>query len=140
MEKKKDDWVKKRNDKVGFIGLLVLEGIVIGLGVVLAGMAIHGIYNVLESDEYLTDDSLPYRDMDNATYTYPATELARLAEGGTWLIFVGVAVLGASLAAALVFIIAVPGLKDEHLLRCHGDGEAKYCPSCGLKLSRLEKK
>ena len=32
------------------------------------------MYRVLKDDDYLTDDGLPYRDMANATYTYPVAE------------------------------------------------------------------
>jgi hypothetical protein len=29
--------------------------------------------------------------------------------------------------------------KKKHRMHCDGMGEKKYCPECGLKLSRLEK-
>lgn len=137
MPKEKKDWVSKRNEKIGIMRTVAIYGCILGAGLLFGGLATQTIYDVLQSDEYLTDDGLPYRDMNNATYTYPSSELDRLGEGATWQIYGGAMLLGSTIAIVGAMIYALPPKKDEHQLRCKGTGEWKYCPECGLKLSKL---
>jgi hypothetical protein len=86
--------------------------------------------------DHITDQDMPIRDYDNVTYTWSAEELADRAERGTPLLLIG---LGMFLAG-YAFLFVLIDDKQVHRLHCTGDGEWKYCPECGLKLSRLEKK
>lgn len=147
MDKKEKTWREKRNESMSSVLIMVLYGIVIGAVIVVAGLSMNGMYQTLKDDKYLTDDGLPYRDMVNATYTYPAKEIDRLSDGGLWLIAGGIALMGGGAAVAFAVMIVHPDTKDLHRSLCKAypgiektDPKIKYCPECGLKLSKLKKK
>lgn len=133
--------------------IVVLYGLLFaGVGgiLLLSGIAEKEMYEVLKDDEYLTDDGLAYRDMVNATYTYPVAEIDELGETSNRVIFTGGVMMGASFVVAFAVAWVVPEKKEIHSLLCRqwqdekfagkdGPEDMTYCPECGLKLSRLEK-
>ena len=153
-EKKKVERHWKAYKQKNGNGLIVLRyGLVfVGLGglVFLGGIQEKDMYQILKDDEYLTDDGLPYRDMANATYTYPVEKLDEMAEQSNWMIFAGAALMGASVVVTLAVAWVIPEKKEIHSMLCRqwqdeqfagkdGPEDMTYCPECGLKLSRLEK-
>ena len=140
--KEERHWKKYKSKRDNAILLMVYCALfaMIGAVIVMSGLSDSARYNTLKDDEYLTDDGLAYRDMDNATYTYPVSEINKLAKQSDWAIAIGIIVLVAS--ACLVFSIAwvMPEKTEIHTMLCNRTDEKTHCPECGLKLSRLKKK
>ena len=85
--------------------------------------------------DHLTNPSIPAKDLENATYTYTAHELLKMVYLPIYVLFGGLAFM----LGSLVMVYVNPSDKDLHIAGCKGDGDKKYSPECGLKLSRLEK-
>lgn len=139
--KEERHWKKyktKRNNAIVLMAYCAVLALIGGV-VLLSGLSEKTMYNTLKDDEYLTDDGLPYRDMGNATYTYPASEINELAERSDWAVALGIIVLVASAVVVLSIAWVMPEKREIHSMLCKGDGDKDYCPECGLKLSRLEK-
>lgn len=141
LTKEEKHWKKyknKRNNAILMVAYCMLFA-VLGAAVLMGGLTQKGMYNALKDDEYLTDDGLPYRDMANATYTYPASEIDEMAEDGNWSIALGIIILAACAIIVLVVVCIMPEKKEIHSMLCNGNGEKEFCSECGLKLSELEK-
>lgn len=132
---------KYKAKRENVIFLVVYCFLFAGLGalVFLGGVNEATMYQALKSDKYLTDDGLPYRDMANATYTYPAAEIDKLAESSNWMMAFGALVFAASIIILFAILWIAPEKKEIHMMLCKGQGEKEYCSECGLKLSKLEK-
>ena len=96
-------------------------------------------YNELRSDEYMNDPTIPYNERDNATYTFTDQWLKDTYWRLAWYAIPGgvLFAIGVALYSCKDWII---NGKEVHKTLCKGDGEARYCSECGLKLSELEKK
>ena len=155
-EKKKTKEEKhwKKYKEKGWNGTMIAMYclIFVGLGAILfmGALAEKEMYRVLKDDDYLTDDGLPYRDMANATYTYPVAEIDELAESSNWLLAMGGVLMAASVILLVAMLGVMPEKKEIHSMLCrqwqeekfagkNGYEDMTYCPECGLKLSKLEK-
>jgi hypothetical protein len=136
------------NKKCEIVVVMALALILVG-GAIALWTLMMPLSTMLPDDEHITDQGMPVRDMDNATYTWTADEFEKILDTqGTWftaaIVFLvpGVVLFYATLAIA-------PSEKKLHLIGCKKAkdyqfcpecGAAnKYCPECGLKLSRLER-
>ena len=140
--KEERHWKKYKSKRDNAIMLMVYCALlaVIGGVVLMSGLSENAMYNTLKDDEYLTDDGLAYRDMGNATYTYPVSEIDKLAEQSGWAIVGGLALLVASAGLVVSIAWVMPEKTEIHTMLCNRTDEKTHCPECGLKLSRLEKK
>jgi len=137
--------MKKRMEIVSIIGLAL---IVIGGSIALWALMMP-LNKIVPDDEHITDQGMPIRDMENATYTWTADEFKQVLDTqGNWFTSAVVFLLpGITLFYAALFI--TPSEKKLHQIGCKKAkdyqfcpecGAAnKYCPECGLKLSRLER-
>jgi hypothetical protein len=92
----------------------------------------------MADEDHMTDPGIPYRDLDNATYTYDREWIESKADSMiTYFLWVFVPLVGG--LVLFYASILMPSDKDYHKSECKGAGEAKYCSECGLKLSRLER-
>ena len=136
MEAKKKEEVEKlrmRGKNIELTALcIMLAG---GLGLLVAMFMGQG-YVDLVSDDHITDQDMPVRDLENATYTYTADELLSRFQHVLPLL---VASMTAFASGGIMLAVTGPSEANFHKLHC-GEGDQKYCPECGLKLSRLEKK
>ena len=138
--------IRKKAEIVSVIGLaLILVGGVIGLWAVMMPLG-----DMLPDNKHITDQGMPVRDLDNATYTWTADEFEKtLNTQGDWF----TASLVFLLPGVVLFytILAItPSKKKLHLIGCKKAkddqfcpecGTAnKYCPECGLKLSEIKEK
>ena len=135
-------WKKYKSKRDNAIMLMVYCALlaVIGSVILMSGLSESAMYNTLKDDEYLTDDGLAYRDMGNATYTYPVSEIDKMAKQSDWAIAIGIIVLVASVCFVLAMAHVMPERTEIHTMLCNRTDEKTHCPECGLKLSRLEKK
>ena len=140
--KEERHWKKYKSKRDNAIMLMVYCALlaVIGGVVLMSGLSENTMYNTLKDDEYLTDDGLAYRDMGNATYTYPVSEIDKLADQSDWAIVGGLALLVASAGLVISIAWVMPEKTEIHTMICNQTDEKTHCPECGLKLSRLEKK
>ena len=140
--KEERHWKKYKTKRDNAILMMVYCALIAMFGAVIlmSGLSESAMYNTLKDDEYLTDDGLAYRDMGNATYTYPVAEIDKMAKQSDWAIAIGIIVLVASTCCVLAVTYVMPERTEMHSMLCDGAGEKTHCPECGLKLSRLEKK
>ena len=148
MAKKKEEtkeekhWKKYKTKRDNAILLMVYCALLamIGAVILMSGLSESAMYNTLKDDEYLTDDGLAYRDMGNATYTYPVSEIDQMAKQSDWAIAIGIIVLVASTCFVLAMALVMPERTEIHTMLCNQTDEKTHCPECGLELSKLEKK
>ena len=128
----------KKKEKI--IGTAIIGLMIVGVVTLAFGAFRGGAYINLQSDDYMTDDGIAYRDLENATYTYEGSELDDLSKQSGWFVASGLVLVGVGYAMFMVFGALVPANTKAHEMYCDGLGEKTHCPECGLKLSRLEKK
>lgn len=134
-ESKKEMREQERSRKKHIaIGALVL--MLIGVAIALVGIVFTQPY--IEDVDHMTDPSIAVRDIDNATYTWSAAELKDLRMDRLVIVVVGALFV----AAGYPLFILSPDDKYLHKMYCEiiEENNFKYCPECGLKLSRLERK
>ena len=137
--------LKKKMDLVGFIGLaLVVVGGAIALWALMMPLSA-----MLPDNDHITDKGMPVRDLDNATYTWTAEEFEKILDRQSDWFVAGLIFLVPGIALFYAMISIAPSEKKLHLIGCkkakdyqfcpeYGAAN-KYCPECGLKLSRLER-
>jgi hypothetical protein len=138
-EKKEKTMQEKMNQRIKLLGACSLLLIVLGGAFALAQASAVSTYWDLRSDDYMDDPTMPFNERENATYTFTDQWL----KDTYWrLIWYAVPGLIMYLVGIVVFYTRdlVVNEKEIHKTFCKGEGEKKYCPECGLKLSRLEKK
>ena len=106
-------------------------------GFVYAGAAGQAYLDMRDVD-YMTDPSISYRDVENATYEYEWDDIDEKVQGAGYLLLF--AFMPLVVGVVLVYAdLLMPDRKAYHKSECKGEGEAKYCAECGLKLSELKK-
>ena len=128
---------KRRIAGTTFLIMLIAGFCVIMLG----AMELHG-YEMISKDEYLTDPSTPYNEMENASFTIPASEIV----AGTDAIFIwivcGVSIIGCAYLSLLGFALVVPTKKKDHIANCEykvvSEMKDEYCPICGIRLKDVK--
>ena len=133
------DRLKKR-EGVALVTIAYIA--LIGGCLVILGLVQVGFYDGMKSYDYLTDDGIAYRDLQNATYTYEPIELDELRNDCYLVAIIGGGVLGAAITAFAILAYINPANTSvkAHKIHCDGTYEKTHCPECGLKLSKLEKK
>ena len=127
---------KRREKAIMTVAIMTL---VVGYAMfIVANLQADG-YENMKSYDHLTDDGIAYRDLDNATFTWTSEELDKLHDDTYYVQWLGGSIIGIGLAILFAGMILIPSDKKTHKIQCDGSGEKKYCPECGLKLSRLEK-
>ena len=123
--------IKKKAQVVGAVGLILL---VLGLGAMVFAVlsATSGMY---PDNEHITDQGMPVRDLENATYTWTADEITDMAQEKLNLVLIGGFV--AAIGMAIFYSVAViePSKEKLHEIGCQIEeyGPTKYCPECGYK-------
>ena len=136
--------LKKKMDIVGIIGIaLILIGGAIALWTLMMPLT-----DILPDDEHITDQEMPVRDMENATYTWTADEFEKILDTQSTWFTVALVFLLPGIALFYAMLVIEPSNKKLHKTGCKKAkdyqfcpecGAAnKYCPECGLKLSELE--
>jgi len=127
--------VKKNARIVGMAGLVILL-----VGLVVLFMAIFTMFDkMIPDNEHITDQDLPVRDIENATYTWTADEFEDMVNEKMSFLIIGGAIAAVGMAIFYSAAIIEPSSIKLHKIGCKGEGEKKYCSECGLKLSRLER-
>ena len=122
---------------------------VIGVGLVLIGawMVLFTVTNLddkmIPDNEHITDQGMPIRDLENATYTWTSEEIEQMAKDKQDSMLVGafLAVPGAALMYGGLFTI--PSQRKMHEVGCKPWDPTslfKYCPECGYKIADKDKK
>jgi len=122
-----------RNKKLVDVTALIV--MMVGVALMFSTLPMLFTISDMVKTDHLTNPSIPAKDLDNATYTYTAHELLKMANLPIYILFGGVAFMFGGMIMAYVN----PSDKDIHIVKCKGTGEQKYCSECGLKLSRLKK-
>ena len=136
--------IKKKIEIVAIIGLaLILVGGAIALWTLMMPLS-----DMLPNDEHITDQGMPVRDMDNATYTWTHDELQKILDTQSDWFTVAAIFLVPGVVLFYATLGITPSKKKLHKIGCRKakdyqfcpecGGANKYCPECGLKLSELE--
>ena len=125
---------------IAFGGMIAIGAIIL-LFAAMQSIGFAGIIN----DKYLTDDGLPYNEMENATYTISLKEIHAINEHNLWLVTIGLVTLGCGYVSYIIGMIMVPSKKEEHIANCEyeitkASDTVEYCPVCGIKLKDCKKK
>lgn len=120
------------------IAMVSLVLLFLGVMGVLSCANATSVYLGLIDEEHMTDSGIAYRDLENATYTYDRNYLEEQIDNVRVLTVLSAVPLMVGLGIFYA-MMAMPNGKDDHRRFCDGTSEKKYCPECGLKLSRLEK-
>ena len=146
---KKEERARMKRTRLG-IGSIALVLLLLGAFGMLWTATTSTVYADLVNEDHMTDSGIAYRDLDNATYTYDREYIENKVDDLANLMLLSIIPLFVGMAIFYVMIV-MPDERDEHRLFCRqwqnekfagNDGleDMKYCPECGLKLSRLEKK
>ena len=136
--------LKKKMEMVGVVGLaLILVGGAIALWAVMMPLS-----DMLPNHEHITDQDMPIRDMENATYTWTADEFEHILNAQSGWFTAALVLLVPGIVLFYAMLLITPSDTKIHKIGCRKAkdyqfcpecGAAnKYCPECGLKLSRLE--
>ncbi len=126
---------------IGALGLIL-----IGAMWAIACMAEPSVLMKLRSDDYMDDPTIPFNERDNATYTFTDEWLSERYDRLIWWCVPGVILLACGYA--MVYLPGLAGINEKtiHKEFCKmpelfetEHPTWRYCPECGLKLSRLEK-
>ena len=139
-EKAVQEYRESLKTKEKILGIVIIGLMLVGVVTLAFGAFRQGVYLDLQSDDYMTDDGIAYRDLENATYTYEGAELDDLSTSMLWFIGIGGGMAAIGYAMFIVFAALIPTGTKAHEMYCDGLGEKTHCPECGLKLSKLEKK
>ena len=124
--------IKKKAEIVGAVGLALL---IIGAGIVVFA-AISATSGMMPDNEHITDQGMPVRDLENATYTWTADEIADMAQEKLNLILIGGFIAGVGMAIFYSAAAIEPSKRKLHGIGCKDWTDVKYCPECGLKLEK----
>lgn len=126
--------MRLRNELVTAMGLGLM---LLGAMWVVVTMAEPNVYLKLRSDEYMDDPTIPYNERDNATYTFTDDWFSETHNRLIWWSVPGIIIFA---LGVIPFYMGDLMFRDTEIHKqCCKGGEARYCPECGLKLSRLEK-
>ena len=125
---------------VGFVAIIV------GGCLAVAALGASAPFYELRGDEYMDDPTIPFNERDNATYTFTDEWLSDRYNLLMWVAMPGLVLYVVGIGV-LFLGDGVMSDRSVHKAYCkittrYGDTYPtwKYCPECGLKLSRLEKK
>ena len=119
-------------------GIIVIALLLIGAVIALFGAIQSGVITGIASEDHMTDPTIPYNELENATFTIDAEWVKEKQQEALYIVILG-ALLVAPGYVGLILVDALAGDKRMHQEFCKGAGEQKYCSECGLKLSRLKK-
>lgn len=138
----------KKNARIawGFGVIVALVGAMIALMSIVA----LGAGGMFPDREHITDQNMPVRDFENATYTWTSKEIKDMQTEQINVTIVGGIIAGIGMAIYYTAAALEPSKKTMHKVGCKKAkdyqfcpecGAAnKYCPECGLNLLKLEKK
>ena len=146
MEKDEKEYIEKVR-KRGKVAAVVCMGIMlIGAGFAIASILM-GMNAPYADRDHLTDPDIPYSQLDNATYTWTAEEIADRQADGLILLAIGAVFFVVGYAGAAVVSYISPGQREYHRQSCNFAQVYKTkdnipesyvaCPECGVKLERL---
>lgn len=117
------------------VGLLLIGILLVFVSIFSTDFALR-----IMDDDHLTDDSIAFRDMDNATYTWTAEELEDMMDDGRAFLFFGAGVALSGYVAFIIVRILVPSKEKDHKRYCEitAPEGSKYCPECGIDLKKLK--
>jgi len=144
MSKELKESMKKKRKIGGLIAILGLYAVVIGVGLMFIGLFEAQALDRWLDDEHMADPSMPYNEVQNATYVITPDDLDGLLVTSQSFAVAGIVFLGLGVAICGTLVAVVPSKKEQHKLVCteptYMDPDNLYCPECGLKLSLLDKK
>ena len=137
--------MKRRRD---ICSMLLLGAILVGLAVMFVPLLSNtGLRGVMD-DDHMTDDSIAYRDLENATFTWSAEEINELVDDNYYVAMLGGAIVASTYVGFLVLSALTPSKEKDHKRYCTDlspytitgweNVEVKYCPECGIDLKKLK--
>ena len=127
--------------------VLMFAVVAIMIGGMLAIFAIGAAQTFFElrSDDYMNDPAIPYNERDNATYTFTDEWLSDKYNLLMWVAVPSVIlyVVGCGLLFLGDGVMSDQSVHKAYCKKWESEPLSmhfKFCPECGLKLSRLEKK
>ena len=140
MEKK-----TKIAEKLYFAGFYAL---LIGFAIIFMGLFGAQSLDRWLDEDHMADPSMPYNESGNATYIITQDDILELIVFSRDTMAFGVVFVGIGMVIVGSLMAVVPSKKERHKLVCPNieamfwgsNVKPMYCPTCGLKLSQLEKK
>jgi hypothetical protein len=128
--------MSKRVEVVAVIGLALL--------LVGAGIALWSLISIddkmLPDNEHITDQGMPIRDLENATYTWTSEEIEQMAKEKLDVLTLGAFLIAPGTALLYGIMFLAPSKRKLHEINCNPGEDYldsdKYCPECGLKLEK----
>ena len=145
MTKELKESIEKKRKIAEIIYFAAMHVLIIGVVIAFIGLFQADAVGQFMDEEHMLDPTIPYNERDNASFVITPDNLDALYEKTKNILSIG-AVIAGSGSVVLGSVAAVtPSKKERHKLLCGPkpfcvDLDIIYCPSCGLKLSRLEKK
>lgn len=127
----------KKDTKYLAIGLFCV--LLIGAMLLFFGIISCIAYQNMKDPTHFSDPNMKYSDLKNDSFIWTRGEINSEMTVWTYLIVFG----GGLLAGGYVLTFVFPSKKDFHKLGCSVQEfreirDIKYCPDCGLKLSKLK--
>ena len=134
-------YIKRKEIAIICIGLIMLAGAFLCL---FGALQMLGYSNLLQ-DKYMNDPTIPYNEFENATYTISAKEIKDIISDQFWYLGIGAALVGMAYVGVMAIGAVTPNQKELHINNCEytvntDEMDITHCPTCGLKLSLLDKK
>lgn len=124
--------------KVVIVAVIGIALLLVGVAIVLSAL-ISLDDKMIPDNEHITDQGMPIRDIENATYTWTSDEIDNMIKEKTDDMKVGVYFVAPGTALLYSAIIVVPSKTKLHQIGCKTWEDVKYCPECGLKMSKFQK-
>ena len=145
MTKELKESIEKKRKIAELVYFAAMYVLLIGVVIAFIGLFQADAVGQFMDEEHMLDPTIPYNERDNASFVITPDNLDALYEKTKEILIIGGIIAGIGIAVLAVVAAVTPGRKERHKLLCGPkpfcvDLEIIYCPSCGLKLSRLEKK
>ena len=144
MAKELKESIEKKRKIAELVYFAAMYVVVIGVCIAFIGLFQADAVGQFMDEEHMLDPTIPYNERDNASFVITPDNLDTLYEKTEGIVIIGAVLLGAGIAVVASVAAVTPSKKERHKLLCGPkpfcvDLEIIYCPSCGLKLSLLEK-
>ena len=143
------EMMEKKRKIAEIVYIVGMYAMVVGFAIIfIALFQAQAIAKFLDEDHMVNPD-MPHSELENATYQITPDDLEMIVDETYDFVIGGLVFFGIGAAIVAILIVVMPNKKQRHMLTCAQpfkydsfilEVEIKYCPTCGLKMSLLDKK